>query len=242
MNPSALLKTKSRQNTCRQVSKPLMERRRRARINSYLGDLRTLLLQLHKGKSCCRSKMEKADILELAVQHLKALTQASDPTNQESSMGSFCTGYMDCVREVSHFLNACNEIQGTVRKALLCWLSDRAAALARISGPGQHQQLQYWDLLVHGVPACPGAAVPVLAASFQPSPSSDFCKQPSFLPVANSAFWFLQQSGNLTLLKPDEIRQAPPKVHTWAHNEAPEKKTHDHCDSSPVWRPWGHNL
>ncbi|KAL1269213.1 hypothetical protein QQF64_031502, partial [Cirrhinus molitorella] len=54
------------------VSKPLMEKKRRARINTCLNQLKTFL------ESVCsnnirKRKLEKADILELTVKHLMHL-------------------------------------------------------------------------------------------------------------------------------------------------------------------------
>ncbi|KAG5852024.1 hypothetical protein ANANG_G00058050 [Anguilla anguilla] len=93
-----------------------MERRRRARINGCLGELRTLLLQSHIAQSCRRSKLEKADILELTVRHLKALTQSNGSGSfAEVAMSRFYAGYSDCAREVSRFLSTSDVINNTRR-------------------------------------------------------------------------------------------------------------------------------
>ncbi|KAJ8416611.1 hypothetical protein AAFF_G00324890 [Aldrovandia affinis] len=90
-----------------------MERRRRARINGCLGELRTLLLQSHIAQSCRRSKLEKADILELTVRHLKALTQSNG--SEDVARSRFYAGYTDCAREVSRFLSTSDGIHNTLR-------------------------------------------------------------------------------------------------------------------------------
>uniref|UniRef100_A0A3P8WR05 BHLH domain-containing protein n=1 Tax=Cynoglossus semilaevis TaxID=244447 RepID=A0A3P8WR05_CYNSE len=54
-------------------SKPIMEKRRRARINESLGQLKTLILDALKKDSSRHSKLEKADILEMTVKHLRNL-------------------------------------------------------------------------------------------------------------------------------------------------------------------------
>ncbi|KAI8500470.1 oxysterol-binding protein hes1 [Branchiostoma belcheri] len=53
-------------------SKPLMEKRRRARINNSLNELKNLILDTYKNdvNSSSHSKLEKADILEIAVKHV----------------------------------------------------------------------------------------------------------------------------------------------------------------------------
>ncbi|CAN7987527.1 unnamed protein product, partial [Ixodes pacificus] len=62
-----------------QVSKPLMEKRRRARINRCLSQLKALLVDSSKPESFVlaqsprHARLEKADILEMTVNHLQAL-------------------------------------------------------------------------------------------------------------------------------------------------------------------------
>uniref|UniRef100_A0A8B9T144 Hes family bHLH transcription factor 2 n=1 Tax=Anas platyrhynchos TaxID=8839 RepID=A0A8B9T144_ANAPL len=51
--------------------KPLLEKRRRARINESLNQLKALILPLVGKDSSRCSKLEKADILEMTVQFLK---------------------------------------------------------------------------------------------------------------------------------------------------------------------------
>lgn len=65
----------SRTEKYKKVLKPLLERRRRARINSCLDELKSLLSEVSEldGDS---SRLEKADILELAVTHLRRLKHA----------------------------------------------------------------------------------------------------------------------------------------------------------------------
>ncbi|OQR68849.1 protein deadpan-like, partial [Tropilaelaps mercedesae] len=81
----------------RRTTKPIMEKRRRARINSSLNELKNLILDYNKTKDSVRhssssssnsnsNKLEKADILEMAVRHVEMLHRhvaaqraASDP-------------------------------------------------------------------------------------------------------------------------------------------------------------------
>nr|XP_021324225.1 enhancer of split m7 protein-like [Danio rerio] len=80
------------------ISKPLMERRRRARINACIRELRTLLIQAHATPRIQSSKLEKAEILEFTVRHLRTL---HCPTTGEWSQ--FCAGYTACVQEITRF-------------------------------------------------------------------------------------------------------------------------------------------
>ena len=51
--------------------KPLLERKRRARINKCLDELKEIMTAALTSQGENVSKLEKADILELTVNHLK---------------------------------------------------------------------------------------------------------------------------------------------------------------------------
>ena len=82
----------------RATSKPLMEKRRRERINKSLSELKNILLEaLKRDQSSC-SKLEKADILEMTVKYLnqtKMMTGSyPSPYQTGSQTGSgFSSGY-----------------------------------------------------------------------------------------------------------------------------------------------------
>ncbi|KAK7093720.1 hypothetical protein V1264_007416 [Littorina saxatilis] len=92
-----------------------MEKRRRARINASLADLKCLLPG-GSGREGSRSiKMEKADILERAVEHLKLLQEinqcgetpsccAHHPTAKSESLPTFDQGYQECLDDVDKYL------------------------------------------------------------------------------------------------------------------------------------------
>ncbi|KAI8126481.1 Protein hairy [Lucilia cuprina] len=90
----------------RRSNKPIMEKRRRARINNCLNELKTLILDATKKDPARHSKLEKADILEKTVKHLQelqrqqaAMQQAADP----KVINKFKAGFADCANEVSRF-------------------------------------------------------------------------------------------------------------------------------------------
>jgi hairy-and-enhancer-of-split protein len=81
-----------------------MEKRRRARINNCLNDLKGILLEAMRKDPARHSKLEKADILELTVRHLQnvqrnqlAVAMATDPT----VLHRFKNGFSECATEVS---------------------------------------------------------------------------------------------------------------------------------------------
>ena len=81
----------------RNISKPLMEKRRRERINKSLGELKNILLEALKRDASTCSKLEKADILEMTVKYLqttKAMTgQYPNPYGQQHQHLQHQSGY-----------------------------------------------------------------------------------------------------------------------------------------------------
>ncbi|CAH1395463.1 unnamed protein product [Nezara viridula] len=90
----------------RRSNKPIMEKRRRARINHCLNELKSLILDAMKKDPARHSKLEKADILEMTVKHVEslqrsqvALSVAADP----AVVNKFRAGWGECVGEVDRF-------------------------------------------------------------------------------------------------------------------------------------------
>uniref|UniRef100_A0A8D2J7X7 Transcription factor HES-5 n=1 Tax=Varanus komodoensis TaxID=61221 RepID=A0A8D2J7X7_VARKO len=84
------------------LRKPMVEKMRRDRINSSIEQLKVLLereFQRHQPNS----KLEKADILEVAVSYLK-----QQPFNSKNPELDFNTGYLHCLREVIFFFSFCD--------------------------------------------------------------------------------------------------------------------------------------
>ncbi|XP_065206574.1 transcription factor HES-1-like [Planococcus citri] len=86
--------------TPKKANKPLMEKRRRARINQSLALLKTLILDSTKNDNTRHSKLEKADILELTVRYL----QRQKILNSEE-LDKYKAGFQECTREVTRFLD-----------------------------------------------------------------------------------------------------------------------------------------
>ncbi|OWF56768.1 transcription factor HES-1-like [Mizuhopecten yessoensis] len=106
----------------RKSKKPLMEKRRRARINSCLLQLKSLVLQAMKKDTSHYSKLEKADILEMTVKHLRALQRrqitsavAADPT----VAAKYNIGFSECASEVMRYLGSAQGINEDVRNRVV---------------------------------------------------------------------------------------------------------------------------
>ncbi|CAH1240481.1 HES1 [Branchiostoma lanceolatum] len=106
----------------RKSSKPIMEKRRRARINDSLNQLKALILDALKKDSSRHSKLEKADILEMTVKHLRGLQrqQLTAAANTSPSLpGQYRAGFTECLVEVNRFLGASDSVDTQVRQRLL---------------------------------------------------------------------------------------------------------------------------
>ncbi|CAL1548647.1 unnamed protein product [Lymnaea stagnalis] len=95
----------------RKTNKPLMEKRRRARINDSLSQLKSLVIQSSKKDSSQFNKLEKADILELTVKYLRNLQnqqhlqqQSAVASSDISLAGKYQAGFMECANEVIRYL------------------------------------------------------------------------------------------------------------------------------------------
>ncbi|TWW56540.1 hairy-related 9 isoform X2 [Takifugu rubripes] len=109
----------------RKSSKPIMEKRRRARINESLGQLKTLILDALKKDSSRHSKLEKADILEMTVKHLRNLqrVQMSALSADVTVLSKYRAGFNECMNEVTRFLSTSEGVNTEVRSRLLSHLS-----------------------------------------------------------------------------------------------------------------------
>ncbi|XP_076598282.1 transcription factor HES-2-like [Chaetodon auriga] len=104
----------------RKTMKPLMEKRRRARINDSLNHLKNLILPLTGRDTTRYSKLEKADILEMTVTFLSDIP----PINAKNSTDSYKEGYKACLQRVSALLpktsldaDACRRVNEFVQQS-----------------------------------------------------------------------------------------------------------------------------
>ncbi|XP_028309637.1 transcription factor HES-2-like [Gouania willdenowi] len=105
----------------RKTMKPLVEKRRRARINDSLDHLKNLVLPLTGRDKTRYSKLEKADILEMTVRFLSEIP----PTNAKNATESYREGYKACLQRVSALLpktsldqGACQRVQDFVQQSM----------------------------------------------------------------------------------------------------------------------------
>lgn len=114
--------TPSRASEIRRATKPIMEKRRRARINQCLTELKALILDALNKDPSRHSKLEKADILEMTVRHLQnvqrhqvAAALSTDPV----VMGKFRAGFAECATEVSRYVSRLEGVEPSLRQRLV---------------------------------------------------------------------------------------------------------------------------
>ncbi|XP_041378104.1 transcription factor HES-1-like [Gigantopelta aegis] len=111
----------------RRTNKPLVEKRRRERINCSLGQLKSLLLEAVKQDGAQFSRLEKADILEMTVKYLKHVQRqqcvsvmAANPT----LAGKYRAGFTECAGEVMNYIDNANGVDSRIRDNLNQHLTD----------------------------------------------------------------------------------------------------------------------
>ena len=98
----------SRTHQYRKVMKPLLERKRRARINKCLDDLKELMVTALQAEGESITKLEKADVLEMTVRHLQKLDRQRRLTTSTTTpnVDHFRDGFATCVSEVGRFVTS----------------------------------------------------------------------------------------------------------------------------------------
>ncbi|XP_030601036.1 hairy-related 8.2 [Archocentrus centrarchus] len=102
----------------RKLRKPLIERKRRERINNCLDQLKETVIGAFR---LDQSKLEKADILEMTVKHLQNIqnNKVNDPTLGLEAQQRYSTGYIQCMHEVHNMLLTCDWMDKTLGSRLL---------------------------------------------------------------------------------------------------------------------------
>ncbi|CAK1551274.1 unnamed protein product [Leptosia nina] len=119
----------------RKTNKPIMEKKRRARINNCLNELKDLLMDSMDKDPARHSKLEKADILEMTVKHLQTLQRqqlaaaiAADP----AVLNRFKAGFGDCAVEVRRYLSRLASVPTGLRYRLGNHLNSCISGIERL--------------------------------------------------------------------------------------------------------------
>lgn len=197
----------------RKVMKPMLERKRRARINKCLDELKDIMVECLTQEGEHITRLEKADILELTVEHMKKLRAqkqlrlGSNPVAgagaQDSKLSiaeSFRAGYVHAANEVSKTLAAVPGVSVDLGTQLMSHLGHR---------------LNYLQVVVPSLPI--GVAVPMQIGDDLSSPSSSSSSSPSPALVTPPPSECGSASGSCS--------PAPSEASTSS-------------STGPMWRPW----
>ncbi|MCP3667658.1 MAG: hypothetical protein GY696_35070, partial [Gammaproteobacteria bacterium] len=124
----------------KKITKPLLERKRRARMNACLEELKELMTSALQAEGENVSKLEKADILELTVRHLHKLNQSQrltggGPRNPLEDVQKFQAGYSSCAQEATNFLMTTPGLNVRVGHQLLGHLFNPASLTNAATAP-----------------------------------------------------------------------------------------------------------
>lgn len=123
----------SRTYQYRKVMKPMLERKRRARINRCLDELKELMVTALQAEGENVSKLEKADILELTVRHLHKLKrQQRLAANPVIEADRFRAGFTQAANEVSRVLASTPNVDVTLGKRIMSHLGHRINDLDKV--------------------------------------------------------------------------------------------------------------
>ncbi|XP_032440863.1 hairy/enhancer-of-split related with YRPW motif protein 2-like isoform X2 [Xiphophorus hellerii] len=180
----------------------IIEKRRRDRINGSLSELRRLVPTAWEKQGS--AKLEKAEILQMTVEHLRTL-QAGGTGQQEALALDFLSlGFRECVNEAFCYLSAMEPLDScnALRRRLLAHLSycaaqrDAAAMTARLQP--RPPPYSHWVATLRPLPFGPDGGAPqrpvellqhgVTSSSPSPSSSSSLLPPPLSAPLFSFPF------------------------------------------------------
>uniref|UniRef100_A0A452HTN6 Uncharacterized protein n=1 Tax=Gopherus agassizii TaxID=38772 RepID=A0A452HTN6_9SAUR len=89
-----------------QLLKPLLEKRRRDRMNRSLERLRLLLLEATQDERLKNPKVEKAEILQKTVHFVRTQPPAEPARREDTFLQRYHSGYRECLSQATRFLHS----------------------------------------------------------------------------------------------------------------------------------------
>ncbi|XP_060092471.1 transcription factor HES-1-like [Heteronotia binoei] len=210
---------KNPNNLYRKSIKPLIEKRRRARINASLEQLRKLLQTSPEPQnSRALSRLEKAQILEMTVQQLQQYKKQGATAPPSPNSPDFAAGYRHCINTVNSFLSSADSSLDQEMKSQILQQLEQTPGLRS-------------SIATISRPCCPQKAVSVLSP-----PSSCLWAPPPPPP---------KRSAGLTPPLPDaraiteqSWSQASPIATPSPHPPGPWTQPNSPATATHMWRPW----
>merc|ERR1712014_302599 len=109
------------------------ERKRRARTNTCLDELKELMVDALQSEGESINKLEKADVLELTVRHLRKLKrqQMLSGSNPGLDMDRYRAGFTACASEVSRYMSSVPGVNITFGTSLMSHLGNQVSDIDR---------------------------------------------------------------------------------------------------------------
>lgn len=140
----------------RKVTKPLLERKRRARINKCLDQLKSLMVDCLTQEGEQITRLEKADILELTVDYLRK--QKNERKTEAAAADSFRNGYINAANEVSRVLATVPGVDIALGKNIMTHLGGQLNHLQQQFSSHVEQQDHYMTPLKIDMPMSPASS------------------------------------------------------------------------------------
>ncbi|GIY27277.1 BHLH domain-containing protein [Caerostris darwini] len=245
-------------NVC-EVSKPLIEKRRRARINRSLSQLVEMVAKPSKVQENRTARFEKAYILEMTVEYVKKLRDQNifpEKTSYDDYENSFQEGYRLCMAEIQNFFKKSLDKKTSeelLMKSLLKYLCKRLKApstnseetvsdvqlnpITSLHSSKAHQvfpehKSDYSERIIHTQNN----------VSVLPGPYKSQC--PSVDSCSSTSLQSIEDEGNYSISEESESSSSEEKVfygpENYGRNETFNKDAYDKVqnNNSPMWRPW----
>ncbi|KAJ1522405.1 hypothetical protein ONE63_002693 [Megalurothrips usitatus] len=215
----------SRTYQYRKVMKPMLERKRRARINRCLDELKDLMVGALAAEGENVSKLEKADILELTVRHLHRLRREQRlAANPVTDADRFRAGFTHCATEVSRCLAATPGVDVQLGTKLMTHLGHRLNEMDKLAPLSVQTTTTGVDQTTPPAsPAsssvsCPSPAPQEYAMPLTPASSRNSASPRAPSPVSATSHHAMEFTGGLLKVVDYSVKK-PVAV-------------------EPMWRPW----
>ncbi|XP_030051375.1 hairy/enhancer-of-split related with YRPW motif protein 2 [Microcaecilia unicolor] len=154
--------TTSSQVLARKKRRGIIEKRRRDRINHSLSELRRLVPTAFEKQGS--AKLEKAEILQMTVDHLKMLQATGGKGYFDAhslAMDFLSIGFRECLTEVARYLSSVEGLDSSdpLRVRLVSHLStcasqrEAVAMTSSLAHPPHSLHPQHWTAAFHHLPA-----------------------------------------------------------------------------------------
>ncbi|XP_045590974.1 transcription factor HES-2 [Procambarus clarkii] len=236
----------------RRTNKPIMEKKRRQRINDSLNQLKNLVLEGLKKDPTRYNKLEKADILEMTVRHVEALHRqevpVSCPTPVDAAAAKFRAGFGQCAAEVGKFLERDTTLSGSQRARILLHLAETMGRLRNITPSAPDVSTTVNSRELHRA-SHPVTIDPLLVRGVSLVPTRLLTGQVAFVMPHGAAGTITGPSGELHHAPPSppptadspslSVMSSPPPSPCRSPSPQPlDLAPVRHPDDDSCWRPW----